>query len=231
MLAQRYPEAYDGIHACAPAINWNQFLMTTFWPQLVMQELNYYPFPCELNFILAEAIEACDGLDGIIDGVISNEDACDFDPMDIVGKSFTCSDTNKTMVISEEAAEIAKATWSGPTNSDGEFIWYGPNMGAQLSGQTRSLTNDIGLAMTLCSNDTCQGVPVGLGDSWIKYWLESDPDWSYKNMTQEAFATYAHEAVQRYESIIGTNDPDLRAFYKKGGKILGYHGTVTSPFP
>ncbi|KLO86332.1 Uncharacterized protein LW93_11106 [Fusarium fujikuroi] len=110
MLAQRYPEAYDGIHACAPAINWNQFFMSTFWPQLIMQELDYFPYPCEMNVILEEAIEACDGLDGIIDEIISNEDACDFDPMDVVGKSFNCSDTASIITITEEAAKIAKST-------------------------------------------------------------------------------------------------------------------------
>ncbi|KAK2486113.1 hypothetical protein H9L39_00040 [Fusarium oxysporum f. sp. albedinis] len=231
MLAQRYPEAYDGIHACAPAINWNQFFMSTFWPQLIMQELDYFPYPCEMNAVLAEAIETCDGLDGIIDGIISDEDTCDFDPMDVVGKSFKCSDTAKNMSISEEAAKIAKATWSGPTTSDGKFIWYGPNTGAQLSGQSLQLTSDIGLAMTTCTNGTCQGAPVGLGEVWIKYWIEANPDWSYKNMTQEAFDTFSHEAVQQYESVIGTNDPDLTAFHKKGGKILGYHGTHDQLIP
>lgn len=102
-------------------------------------------------------------------------------------------------------------------------------MGAQLSGQSLQLTNDIGLAMTTCSNGTCQEAPVGLGEVWIKYWIEANPDWSHKNMSREAFDVYAHEAVQRYESVIGTNNPDLRAFNKKGGKILGYHGMV-SPF-
>ncbi|EXK46329.1 hypothetical protein FOXG_10849 [Fusarium oxysporum f. sp. lycopersici 4287] len=231
MLAQRYPEAYDGIHACAPAINWNQFFMSSFWPQLIMQELDYFPYPCEMNAVLAEAIEACDGLDGIIDGIISNEDACDFDPMDVVGKSFNCSDTAKNMSISEEAAKIAKATWSGPTTTHGKFIWYGPNTGAQLSGQSLQLTSDIGLAMTTCTGGTCRGAPVGLGEVWIKYWIEANPAWSYKNMTREAFDTFAHEAVQRYESVIGTGDPDLTAFYKKGGKILGYHGTHDQLIP
>ncbi|SCV50426.1 related to feruloyl esterase B precursor [Fusarium fujikuroi] len=231
MLAQRYPEAYDGIHACAPAINWNQFFMSTFWPQLIMQELDYFPYPCEMNVILEEAIEACDGLDGIIDEIISNEDACDFDPMDVVGKSFNCSDTASIITITEEAAKIAKSTWSGPTTTDGKFIWHGPNMGAQLSGQSLHLTNDIGLAMTTCINGTCQGAPVGLGDVWIKYWIEANPHWSYKNMSREVFDAYAHEAVQRYESVIGTNDPDLRAFWKRGGKILGYHGTHDQLIP
>ncbi|KAF5709233.1 feruloyl esterase B precursor [Fusarium globosum] len=199
MLAQRYPEAYDGIHACAPAINWNQFFMSTFWPQLIMQELDYFPYPCEMNAILVEAIESWDGPDGIVDGIISNEDACDFDPMDIVGKSSHCSDTATFVSITEEAAKIAKSTWSGPRTTDGKFIWYGPNMGAQLSGQSLQLTNDIGLAMTTCSNGACQGAPVGLGEVRIKYWIEANPDWSYKNMSREAFDVYAHEAALLFQ--------------------------------
>ncbi|KAM0547815.1 hypothetical protein ACHAPJ_010161 [Fusarium lateritium] len=231
ILAQRYPDVYDGIHACAPAINWNQFFMGTFWPQLMMQELNYYPYPCEMNVMLDEAIKACDGLDGIVDGIIADEDACQFDPMEVVGRSFYCSDTAKNMTISDEAARIAKATWSGPTTSEGKFIWYGPNIGAQLGGTSVGLTNDIGSAMTSCSNNTCHGAPMGLGEVWIKYWMEANPNWTYANMTRNAFDGYFHQAVQRYESVIGSNDPDLTSFYKRGGKILGYHGTHDQIIP
>lgn len=110
-------------------------------------------------------------------------------------------------------------------------MWYGPNIGTQLGGQPSGLTNDIGLAMTSCSNDTCVGTPLGLGDAWIKYWIEANPDWSYENMTQDSFEEDFHQAVQRYESITGTNDPNLTAFYKRGGKILGYHGTVGPCIP
>ncbi|KAF5540885.1 tannase [Fusarium napiforme] len=211
MLAQRYPEAWDCINACAPAINWNQFFM---WPQLIMQELDYFPHPCEMNAVLAAAIEACDGLDGNSDGIVSNEDACDFDPMDVVGKSFNCPNTANLMSATEEATKTAKSTWPGPTTIDGKFIWYGPNTGAQLSGQSLRLTNDIGLSMTTCSNGTCKGAPVGLGE----------------NMSREAFDTYAQEAAQRCESVIETNDPDLTAFYMKGGKILNITEPMISSF-
>lgn len=75
--------------------------------------------------------------------------------MDVVVKSFNCTHTANNMSITEEAAKTAKAIWSGPTTADGKFIWYGPNTGAQLSGQSLQLTNDIGLAITICTNGTC----------------------------------------------------------------------------
>ncbi|KIL87871.1 hypothetical protein FAVG1_08752 [Fusarium avenaceum] len=232
MLAQRYPDAYDGIHASAPAIQWNELFASTFWPQLVMQLMEFYPYPCELRAITDEAIEECDGLDGIVDGLISNDVACKFDPLSVVGKTFNCSDTSKNMTISNEAAVLAKASWSGPETEEGKFMWYGPNIGSQLTGSTAPLTSDIGLAMTSCSsNGTCIGVPVGLEEVWIKYFMEANPKWSYKNMTRGEFETYTRVAKQSYESLIGTSDPDLTAFHKTGGKILGYHGMSDQIIP
>ncbi|KAH8664775.1 Tannase/feruloyl esterase [Ilyonectria robusta] len=232
MLAQRYPDAYDGIHACAPALFWNQLLASAFWPQMLMMDMDYYPYPCELKAITTAAVNACDGLDGIVDGIIADDTACAFDPLSLVGESFACSDTGKNMTISQNAATLAKAAWAGPETKGGKFMWYGPNIGSQLTGSTTALTNDIGTAMTSCSSDgKCTGVPVGLGEVWIKYFLEADSEWSYENMTRDDFEHYFHASIQRYDSIIGTNDPDLTAFYKKGGKILGYHGMSDQIIP
>ncbi|RKK33787.1 hypothetical protein BFJ66_g14021 [Fusarium oxysporum f. sp. cepae] len=35
-LAQQYPDAYDGIMAAAPAMNWSPFVMSTIWPAFYM---------------------------------------------------------------------------------------------------------------------------------------------------------------------------------------------------
>lgn len=39
MMAQRYPEQYDGILATASAFNWAQFVTSEYWPQVVLNTL------------------------------------------------------------------------------------------------------------------------------------------------------------------------------------------------
>jgi len=108
MLAQRYPDAYDGIAALAPAINWNQVLSSLYWAQLVMNLAGEYLEPCELNAITMAAILACDAHDGVVDGLISNIESCHFDLFFIVDTSFNCSGVPKQ--ISHAAAIVANAT-------------------------------------------------------------------------------------------------------------------------
>lgn len=125
VLAQRFPTLYNGILSVAPAINWVTFLVTEFFPQVAMQKQAYFPPACELNAITGAAIEECDALDGVQDGVIAASGLCRFDPHSVVGKKFDCDGVERK--ITQEAAEIAKVAWSGPVR-DGESIWFGRSL-------------------------------------------------------------------------------------------------------
>jgi hypothetical protein len=225
MLAQRYPEAFDGIAASAPAISWPQFGPSDYWPQLVIQLLGgKYPYPCELNAITAAAVSLCDGSDGVVDGLISDPDSCKFDPYSIVGNAFNCTTTGLEMQISEPAAAMAKAAWTGAKSSTGRSIWPGVMPGA-------SLTGPYSIAGTECDSDgTCVGNPLSLYTDWIRLFVKKDPTYSLANMTQRDFEDIIHASIQQYSSIIGANDPDLSQFREAGGKLISYHGLV-SPLP
>ena len=58
MLAQRYPDAFDGIAASSPAINWGSFVLSDYWPSFVMRLLGEYPPACEFEAISAAALDA-----------------------------------------------------------------------------------------------------------------------------------------------------------------------------
>lgn len=109
MLAQRYPDAFDGIAASSPAINWNGFVFSAYWPSFVMRSLGKFPPACEIDAITDAVIKACDGLDGVVDGIVADLDACSFDPMSVVGKVIKCSTfDNAPRRISSAAAYIVK---------------------------------------------------------------------------------------------------------------------------
>jgi hypothetical protein len=107
-LAQRYPDAYDGIAASAPAINWNQFLIQDFWPLFVMDQLGVYPPACEIDAITNAALESCDGIDGIADGVIADPDSCDFDAATMIGAIINCTALGTERSVSAEAVQVVQ---------------------------------------------------------------------------------------------------------------------------
>ncbi|GKT66332.1 feruloyl esterase B precursor [Colletotrichum tofieldiae] len=231
MLAQRYPDAYDGIAASAPAIYWSEFFSASIWAQVLMNTRGEFPEGCEFDYITAAAIKECDAIDGLVDGLVSDDSLCNFDPMNLVGQQFNCS--GKMSVISETAAVVAASAWAGPRTPEGGFLWYGPNLDARLSGDASggAQTSDLGYAQTACNNGTCQGAPAGFGDKWIPLFVQKNSSASCKDITPQNFAQLFKRSIREFDSIIGTTDADLSEFRAAGGKILTYHGTADGLIP
>lgn len=182
---------------------------------------------------LTEAvIAACDPLDGVTDGLISDAEACSFDPFSMVGKVVNCTATGEEVTISEASADIANLTWTGPRKANGDFLWYGVDYQARLTGSDNpsGTTSDLGYAATTCSsNGTCVGAPTGLGEGWLKYFVRKDPEWNYTQIDSvDEYARMFHASVQQFDSIIGTSDADLSGYRDAGGKLITYHGLVSS---
>src|SRR5215471_2268298 len=67
--SQRYPQDYDGIASAAPAINWTHLLVHGLWGPVLMNAASNPIASCKLNAATAAAVTACDGIDGVKDGV------------------------------------------------------------------------------------------------------------------------------------------------------------------
>ncbi|KAK7715462.1 hypothetical protein SLS57_006849 [Botryosphaeria dothidea] len=226
MLAQRYPTAFDGIAASAPAINWSEFIVGDFIPAQIMNELGEYPSPCEMNALTVAAIDACDGNDGLIDGMISDPDSCQFDPYTIVGKAVNCSDSGITLRITKAAAAVANAAWRTAKTANETFLWYG-------TGYEANLTTSTSVAHTECqANGTCISKPSTLFTDWMGLFIEKTPAFDTSSLTRQEYENMYRAGVREYSSIIGTNFHDLTEFRKAGGKMIAYHGLVSllNPF-
>jgi pimeloyl-ACP methyl ester carboxylesterase len=218
MLAQRYPELYDGIVANAPAINWDIVVPSLYWPQQVMNRLGVYPPQCELQAFTQAAIAACDEHDGLKDGIISDADACTFDPFSKVGQSFDCAGKNST--FTSEGATVAQAAWSGMVDDSGNKRWFGINKDAAL----------VDTANTTTTANSSYGTPFDLADGWLTYFVAKDPAFDLANVTNAEFFDLVHQSQNQYSNIMGSSDPDLSAFKARNGKLLTWHG-LADPLP
>ncbi len=94
--------------------------------------------------------------------------------------------------------------WNGPTDAQGNRVWYGLDRGASLSG----------LAGT---------TPFSIATDHFRYWIHQDPSFDWHTVTYASFVTDMLTSIAKFNDVIGTDD-DLNAFHAAGGKMITYHG-------
>lgn len=201
--AQRYPADYNGIVSGAPAINWTRFIPAGIWPQLVMNQAGDFLPACKETAFTDAAVKACG-----TGGVIANPSACSWNPDALVGEVTPCG------VITPRDAAVMTKIWQGPENARGKKLWYGLERGASLAG----------LAATYTSNGVTTGQPFPVAVSWMGTWLQRNPSWDWRTLTYAQFGRLYQQSVREFSGIFASNDPDLSAFKKDGGKIIIWHG-------
>lgn len=80
---------------------------------------------CVFEAFTNASVDACDGIDGVEDGVIALPGLCDFDPSSLVGKTIECSNLEATVTITESMASLVRDIWTGPVTADNQSLWYG----------------------------------------------------------------------------------------------------------
>lgn len=204
--AQRYPADYDGILSGAPAINWQKLHVAQLWGQMTMNAAGNFVAQCKLAAATSAALAACDTMDGVADGVLENPLRCDYDPGGLVGTTTPCGE------ITAADADVIRKIWQGPRRQNGEFMWYGLTRGTNLG----ALNNTTGTPLT--------GAPFGITLEWFRYWLSQNPALDWKTITPELYELYWDQSLEQWGAVIGTDNPDLSAFRKRGGKIIMWHG-------
>lgn len=145
-MAQKIPEEFDGILAGAPAINWAKFVVAEAWGYAKASQygiksscLHFLttkltPSPgtspplCVFDAITNASVAACDGLDGVEDGVIALPGLCEFDPSSLVGTTVECPDMEAPVMITEDMANLVRDIWTGPVTADNQSLWYGRSL-------------------------------------------------------------------------------------------------------
>ena len=200
--AQMYPTDFDGILAGAPAFNWDRFIPAEQWGQIVMnQEVGSPISPAKLTAVTNAAIAACDTLDGIADGIIQDPRACHYRAESSV---CTASSSDNPNCLTPAEARAVDKIWQGPTKN-GEQLWFGLEPGTSLAFLDGAS-------------------PFSISTQWLQYWVEQDPSFDWHIIREATFPNYFTQSELKFHDVLGTDNPDLRAFRDNGGKMILYHG-------
>ncbi|KAH9879629.1 hypothetical protein IAQ61_001448 [Plenodomus lingam] len=222
-IAQRFPHLVDGIFANAPAIEFSHLVLSLFWPQLRMEDTKTYLSNCELEYYQARVVEACDSIDGVLDGIIEDPEQCELDPYSLVGDNRTFQCDGKELVFSKEMARIIADIHQGPGSTPGKPLFPGLARGVPM----------ISLAKISISEDGVRSQrPFPISASWLKYLVLKDPTYDLSQLT-DVNKYYELYGLANYEfgGLLDTNNPDLSALEASGTKMITWHGLYDQLIP
>ena len=132
--AQRYPDDYDGIIAGDPASNRIRQTFGFMYSWIATHGADGKPIipPNKLALLTKAAVDACDGIDGLKDGIIDDPRRCHFDPAKLLCKGAAADDAT---CLTAPQVEAAKKVYDGAKNPrTGEQIFTGWSRGSEGFG-------------------------------------------------------------------------------------------------
>ncbi|MEI9963991.1 MAG: tannase/feruloyl esterase family alpha/beta hydrolase [Caulobacteraceae bacterium] len=204
--AQAFPADFDGIVAGDPAFAGRLGPIANNWDaRQLIDRSGALVFPPEAIALLHNAVlAACDGLDGVKDGIITDPRSCVFDPAKLAcpkGKvAATC--------LSPEQVTSARNIYAGVRNSQGVRLFPGHLMLGSEAAWDGGYVN----AFT---------------DGAVRYIVfEKNPPAGYSHWDYDFDADVAKSEATAalYDPVAPYTRPDLAAFSARGGKLIVYHG-------
>ncbi|MFJ8794342.1 tannase/feruloyl esterase family alpha/beta hydrolase [Streptomyces sp. NPDC102462] len=222
-VAQRWPTDFDGVISAYPA--WNAATLDLFfgYEAQVMSKPGAFPGPAQQALLYRSVISACDGGDGLRDGVVSDEAGCHFDPRTLrcpedVESADTCLSDEQIRAIEAVSSPVRwKRLASGETGYPGIPYLSGANMATPVLGQgTQAPANPM---------PATSGYGVQFWEQWVKHFVTRDPAYNSLDVDPVHPGKW-RQRISELSALQDVNDPDLSAFARAGGKLLLIHGTA-----
>jgi len=210
--AQRYPGDYDAISVTGMSsyLTRHTFGQMWIWQATHTDAASFIP-PAKYPVLHNAALDACDALDNLKDGIIGDVAHCTFDP-DVT----LCTGGDGAGCLTAAQVEAAKKIYAGPHHPrTGEEIYSPLFPGSELGwGQ-------------LAGGDAPLGIPV----EFFKFYVFRDAGWDYRTrpVNFDSDVTLSNRPEIQPANAV---DPDLGRFFARGGKLLlvdGWSDTAVPP--
>lgn len=210
--AEFYPEDYDGIVAGAPGMSYAHLMMSFLWGLKATEAPGALISPDKLKVLHAAVLAACDGDDGLKDGLLSDPQACRFDLATV-----TCKDVARADCLTLAEAETARLIYQGPRNPrTGASIYPGFAYGSEADLSSNG-TGPFSYGWNGIQGPLANIFAVPL----LRAMVFKDPAWDWRTFDWDKDVA---EVDRRVGADITALSPDLRAFRAHGGKLLIYQG-------
>lgn len=225
MFTQRYPHHFDGVIAGAPAMRvatgasisaaWESQTYLAAAPRNASNQpiLSQAFSNADLQLVSGAIVQACDALDGLVDGTVANHRACSFDPVVL-----QCPGSKDASCLSPTQVSALRKGFSGPVNSAGQALYFRWPWDPGISNAGwRSWK--LGTSNTATPNSAF----VTLIQDATAHEFFTPPDPSY-NIFAFNFDTDPAR-MEAEDQIYGAwRDDQLGAYKARGGKLMIYHG-------
>jgi feruloyl esterase len=218
-MAQRFPADYDGVVSMVPVINWVA-LQHAGHRSGVAQQNGGWLNPRKVSLLQQAVLNACDALDSLPDGIVSNFEACGskFD-----GARLRCpdgADTGDSCLSDPQIAAVALVrapyTFTFPlANGVTTYPGYGVGGEAQPGGFSQWVTAARPAAFPSPAASG-QGLAWQYGNGAIRHFIVGNA------LTDPfSYSPDAHrERVRQVSELMDSTNPDLSEFHRRGGKLI-----------
>jgi feruloyl esterase len=199
--AQRYPDDFDGIVAGDPSWDQMRLYAARVWLNTYVNRTPAAVIPPSKYPMIHNAVlDKCDALDGVKDGVIEDPRKCAFD-----WSTLMCSGADRADCLTKDQVETANAMMRPISD---------PKSGSVLHPGRYYPGSELGwggVAGPSPSGESHEGMRK----------IVFTPAWDYHTLK---VPDDVERAVKADGGLLYGGNPDVSRFFKRGGKLLMYHG-------
>jgi feruloyl esterase len=208
MEAQRFPGDFDGIIAGAPGYNRTDVAFQTLG---MAQATHVSPesfIPAgKYSALHRAALDKCDALDGLKDGLIADPTRCQFDPA-----ALECKGRDEPGCLTKAQVVSARRIYAPVID---------PKTRAQIS-------NGLERGSELQWGSVAGNEPHSMYNDLLRFVVMKDRNWDFRTLDVSRQLELARKADN---GVLSATSTELTPFVSRGGKLLIYHGWADQNIP
>jgi hypothetical protein len=252
VFMQTFPDYYDGIVVGDPVYDLEAITLSMLWGVEKINEITpapiqhtstgnpilYPAFPLPDQQLFQKALlQACDGLDGVVDGVIDDLKQCKakFDPATYVfsdtNQPLQCAGGKTASCLAPAQVNAVKAIVQGPRTSSGEPVFAPAGAVVKDHANNRMLGYPFdgafmapsGIPSRKIGTATTAPGDYALGVTQLRYGWITPPNPTMDPLTFD-FTTDLTLLIKSSPQVTVATSTNIKKFIDHGGKAIWFHG-------